>query len=94
MITEDMSLNEIGDVIWLLNGEVYDQCGVTEAYFEVCSDGDVILVHFCGQKLWNSDDDGRLDAGDDVKEPLGIYLRREAQKMIDCFKKLNFNSGE
>lgn len=82
-------IDEALKVVEELNDEIYDflneNYGESFLIFELCTDGNSITINFMRDyQLWNSDEDEREFYEDKNEyEPLGQYLRREAQERID-----------
>lgn len=78
----NLKLNEIVNTVDTINEKIFDilekEC---KEYFSagltVSTDTYVIIVEFMGNRIWNSDDDERVETSDDVYEPLYNFLVRK-----------------
>lgn len=71
------------DVVYLLNGEIYDNIQDEYAYYEYRSTGYCEAVMFLGYPVWSSDCNERVwDEETDTPEPLYDYIKRESIKLI------------
>ena len=97
-----MNINEIAEIVDKLNTDIvetfYKNEDTQKLYEEysinvsLISNGDIVIIEFCGIHIWNSEDDERphIDEENDEKEPLLQYLQKEIETICNMFKLLEF----
>ena len=89
MSNENLSLQEVSDIVGDINGELGEPWWDRGHNLSVCTNGWVILVELGNLHLWDSDDDTReyvyddsggviiTDEGYEMRESLRSYLVKE-----------------
>ena len=90
-------LDWIINIVYDLNQEIFelfneeDQAWDAMEYtIEMKTNGDVVVIKFLGQHIWNSEDDERqTNEETEDYEHLDIFLRREINKLMNTIKRIN-----
>ena len=86
-----MDIYKVSSMVFYINEEISERCGETESLVHLHSNGDAIIVFFCGIQIWNSHDDERkhIDTGtDDGYEDLNLFLLRQISKISHRISKI------
>jgi hypothetical protein len=84
------------DIFESINHEIPSDEGFTFFHLEICSDGNAggfysagILVKFCGEIVWSSENDERTYIGsEDDYESVEIFLRRRVKEILQIPKEI------
>lgn len=94
MVNQGMLSNAF-EAVEKLNQEIYDifrerNCGLESSLFELSTDGFSIAISFMGNnRLWfSSEDERKFNEKVNEYETIELYLRKEAQKIINQFGRI------
>ena len=85
MSNDNLTLDEIGDIIDNINIGIYNQLEDDEIALELRSNGNCDAIRFLGTYIWWSEDDKRkyIDEGNsDEREDLEIHLKKIIREKI------------
>lgn len=93
-----MKPNEIADIVYKLNCELYDKLEGNDAFvktqFIYTTDGFVDIIEVADICIWNNEDDQRITDEDENYEDLKFFLKKEYNKLMYEGYNLRFDLGE